>query len=102
MATCPATGADPHAEEWFVLYAAGSGAISEHLQLKNYEEAARLAEQIAAWPHPVGTPRPATEAEGPQAKRFAEWAEGIRRTHYLKPGNRQQTVSQRTSHQTAR
>lgn len=102
LATCPATGADPHAEEWFVLYAAGSGAISEHLQLKNYEEAACLAEQIAAWPHPVGTPRPATEAEGPQAKRFAEWAEGIRRTHYLKPGNRQQTVSQRTSHQTAR
>jgi|GEM_PF-1721480 len=103
LATCPASGADPHEDEWFVLYAAGAGAISEHLQLKNYEEAARLAELIASWPHPVGTPRPATEAEGPQAKRFAEWAEGIRRAHYLKPGSRhQQNGHQRTSHHTAR
>ena len=102
LATCPATGADPHEEEWFVLYAAGAGAISEHLQLKNYEEAARLAEQIAAWPHPVGKQRPASEAAGPQAKRFADWAEAIRRTHYLKPGSRAQNGAQRTSHHTAR
>ena len=86
LATCPASGADPHPEEWFILYAAGAGAVAEHLQLKNYEGAAKLAEQIAAWPHPVGTPRPHSEAYGPQAKRFAEWAESIRRTHYLKPG----------------
>ncbi len=85
LATCPASGADPDAEEWYLLYSAGAGAVSEHLQLKNYEGAALLAEQIAAWPHSPDEPRPASEAAGPQAERFAEWAESIRRTHYLKP-----------------
>lgn len=87
LATRPASGADPHPEEWFILYSAGAGAVAEHLHLKNYENAAKLSEQIAAWPHPVGYPRPHSEAYGPQAKRFAEWAENIRRTHYLKPSS---------------
>ncbi len=88
LATCPATGADPGKDEWYILYAAGAGAISEHLQLKHYKEAAQLADQIAAWPHAVGEPRPANEAAGPQSRRFVEWAEGIRRAHYLKPDTR--------------
>ncbi len=102
LATCPATGADPSQEEWYILYAAGAGAISEHLQLKHYEEAALLAEQIAAWPHAVGETLLPNESAGPQARRFAEWAESIRRVHYLKPGSTKQSLSQRTSHQTAR
>lgn len=84
LATCPATGPDPGEDEWYILYAAGAGAINEHLQLQHHEEAAQLAERIATWPGTFGE----QDTVGPQAKRFSEWAESIRRIHYLKPAKR--------------
>lgn len=83
LATHPAAGEKPSNGEWFILYAAASGAISEHLELGHYEEAALLAERIAVWPYPPGGEIPADAAGGDKAAYFAEWAAGIRRVHYL-------------------
>jgi len=72
----PASSPSPHKAEWHVLYYAGSGAICQYLQLQRYEEAALLAEKLAAWPNPDAAP-------GPRAEQFAQWGANIRKTHFL-------------------
>lgn len=72
----PASSPSPHKAEWHVLYYAGSGAICQYLQLQRYEEAALLAEKLAAWPGPGSAP-------GPRAGQFAQWGANIRKTHFL-------------------
>ncbi len=72
-----ATGA-PTRADWYTLYSAGAGAIYQHMQLKQYTEAANLSERIANW----RSGSPATSRPGgPSAERFAEWASAIRRVH---------------------
>ncbi len=74
--------------DWFVLYFAAAGAVSQYAECGRYEEAADLADRIAGWPHPneKGT---RTIGNGPRAAQFARWADNIRKVHFL-PGS--QTV----------
>ncbi len=68
----------PSRTDWYALYSAGAGAIYQHMQLKQYTEAANLAERIANW----RSGSPATSRPGgPSSDRFAQWAASIRRVH---------------------
>lgn len=73
----PASSPSPHPAEWYVLYYAGAGAIYQYMELQRYEEAATLAETLAAWPGEEGV------APGPRARQFAQWGASIRQTHFL-------------------
>ncbi len=68
----------PSQADWYTLYSAGAGAIYQHMQLKQYTEAANLAERIANWRS--GSPA-MSRPGGPSAERFAQWASSIRRVH---------------------
>ncbi len=73
-----ALGGVPSQADWFILYSAGAGGVSQHLELKQFKEAAALAERIANWrAGGHGASRPG----GPSADKFAEWAAAIRRVH---------------------
>lgn len=67
----------------FLYYYAGSGAVYQLLELKRYQDAADLADRIAAWP---GTPENPSATIGVKSDSFKRWARSIRQTHYL-PGN---------------
>ncbi len=104
----PASGTNPTRAEWVILYYSAAGAIYQHTQLKQYAEAAQLAETIARWPHErEEQEQPKTCPEGPRAKLFADWAARIRQTHFLPASHPSGTSlfpreGQRNSHQTAR
>lgn len=70
--------------DWFVLYFAGAGAISQCVDCGRYEEAADLADRIACWPHTCEKGA-RTLGKGPRAAQFAQWADNIRKVHFL-PG----------------
>ncbi len=74
----PVVEGTPSQADWYTLYSAGAGAIYQHMQLKQYTEAANLAERIANWRSgSPGSSRPG----GPSSDRFAQWAANIRRVH---------------------
>ncbi len=74
----PVVAGAPSQADWYTLYSAGAGAIYQHLQLKQYTQAANLAERIANWRSgSAAISRPG----GPSAARFAQWASAIRRVH---------------------
>ncbi len=74
----PAAAGTPSRADWYTLYSAAAGAIYQHMQLKQYAEAASLAERIANW----RSGSPATSRPGgPSSERFAQWASDIRRMH---------------------
>ncbi len=74
----PVVEGSPSQADWYTLYSAGSGAIYQYMQLKQYTEAANLAERIANWRSgSPGSSRPG----GPYSERFAQWAASIRRVH---------------------
>ncbi len=65
----------------FYYYYAGAGAVYRLTCMNRYEEAAKLAEHIAAWPTSAttgGSPRDPEKAEA-----FREWARTIRSLHFL-------------------
>ncbi len=74
----PAVAGAPTQADWYTLYSAASGAIYQHILLKQYTEAANLAERIANWRS--GSPA-ISRPGGPSAERFAQWASAIRRVH---------------------
>ncbi len=74
----PELAGTPTRADWYTLYSAGAGAIYQYMQLKQYTEAANLAERIANWRS--GSPATARPG-GPSAERFAQWASSIRRAH---------------------
>lgn len=76
------TAQNPTDEEWFVLYFAASGAIAQHMQQKQYHEAATLADRIAAWPEPPPYGSGKTGL-GKRAGQFANWAANIRKFNFL-------------------
>lgn len=99
----PAAGDKPDKSEWFILYYSAAGAIYQHVQLKQYAEAAQLAETIANWPD-TQKDQPDARPTGPRSQLFEDWAARIRKTHFL-PASSQGTSlfpAQRNSHQTAR
>ncbi len=73
-----AQGGTPTLADWYILYSAGAGAIYQHMQLKQYTEAANLAERIANWRS--GSPV-SSRPGGPSSESFAQWAASIRRIH---------------------
>lgn len=81
----PASGISPHPSEWYILYYAGYGAISEYLRLKQYEQAALQAEAIATWTSGECEP-------GPRASEFRQWGDYIRQTHYLPHAQSEQHI----------
>jgi len=101
----PASGSTPTRAEWVILYYSAAGAIYQHTRLKQYAEAAQLAESIARWPH-EREKQPGTLPEGPRARLFADWATRIRQTHFLPASSSGTSLfpqrGQRNSHQTAR
>lgn len=103
----PASGTNPTRAEWVILYYSAAGAIYQHTQLKQYAEAAQLAETIARWPHEREQQKQTKICpEGPRAKLFADWAARIRQTHFLPASSSGTSLfsreGQRNSHQTAR
>lgn len=70
--------------EWFVLYFAGAGAVSRYAETKRYKEAADLADRIAGWPL-QSEPGTRYIGKGSRAEQFANWADSIRKIHFL-PG----------------
>ena len=81
------TADSPTEEQWFVLYFASSGAIAQLMIGEQFQEAAELADRIAAWPEPPGeTTR--TIGPGKRAEQFANWADNIRKFNYLPPGTK--------------
>ena len=70
----PATGKSPSEAEWSILYSAGSGAVSQLLELKRYNEAAEQADQIAGWNK--------EEASLAKRRQFSDWADFIRQTYF--------------------
>jgi hypothetical protein len=71
----PASGKSPTDAEWFVLYSAGSGAVSQLLELNRYAEAADMADQIASWNK--------EEANLAKRRQFSDWAKFIRQTYFV-------------------
>lgn len=71
----PATGKSPTEAEWSVLYSAGSGAVAELLELKQYPAAADMADQIANWNK--------NEASLSRRRQFSDWAQFIRQTYFV-------------------
>ena len=71
----PATGKSPTEAEWAVLYSAGSGAVAELLELKQYPAAADMADQIANWNK--------NEASLSRRRQFSDWAQFIRQTYFV-------------------
>ncbi len=76
------TATKPTDEQWFVLYFAATGAISQYMQLEQYQEAAELAERMAAWPE---TPKPGQHiiGTGKRAEQFDAWANNIRKFNFM-------------------
>ncbi len=74
----PAAAGTPSRADWYTLYSAAAGAIYQHMRLKQYSEAANLAERIANWRS--GSPA-ASRPGGLSSERFAQWASDIRRVH---------------------
>ncbi len=74
----PVVAGAPTQADWYTLYSAGAGAIYQYMQLKQYTQAANLAERIANWRS--GSPGSARPG-GPSSERFAQWAASIRRVH---------------------
>ncbi len=70
----------PDASCNFFYYFAGAGAVYHLICMNRFDEAAKLADHIAAWsgPAPSETPR-----DPKKAKAFCEWARAIRSTHFL-------------------
>lgn len=87
IGTKPASSPSPHPADWHVLYYAGSGAIYQYLELKQYEKAAAMAETLANWPEPGTTP-------GPRARQFFQWGEIIRQTHFLPQANKNGSLNE--------
>ena len=75
LAMQPATGANPSAADWHILYSAGSGAVLQLIHLERYNEAADKADQIAAWNKEAASPA--------KSKQFSDWAEFIRQTNFI-------------------
>ncbi len=78
ISDAPAVAGAPTQADWYTLYSAGAGAIYQHMQLRQYTQAANLAERIANWRS--GSPA-ISRPGGPAAERFAQWASSIRRVH---------------------
>ncbi|MDO5473086.1 MAG: hypothetical protein Q4F35_07100 [Akkermansia sp.] len=68
--------------KWFILYFAGAGAVSQYIEKEQFEQAAEMAEKLAAWPH---IPEKGThiQGSGARAEQFLHWAETIRKFNYL-------------------
>lgn len=77
----------PTEEQWFVIYFASSGAIAQLMRGEQFQEAAELADRIAAWPEPTGTEFRVI-GKGKRAEQFANWADNIRKFNYLTPGTK--------------
>lgn len=63
--------------DWRTLYQAAAGATYEYANSGRFEEAARCAEEAAAWD------ASAIEPLRPVSNRFAAWAANLRKTHFL-------------------
>lgn len=75
LSLTPATGKSPADAEWSVLYSAGSGAVSQLLELKRYPEAADMADRIANWNK--------EDASLTRRRQFSDWAQFIRQTYFV-------------------
>ena len=65
----------------FYYYYAGAGAVYRLTCMNRFEEAAQLADHIAAWPNST---EPDSAPRYPErAKAFREWARAIRSAHFL-------------------
>lgn len=71
----PASGKSPSQAEWAILYNAASGAVSQLVELKRYNEAAQLADSIAEWNK--------EEASLAKRRQFSDWAKFIRQTYFI-------------------
>lgn len=63
-------------KEWALFHQAGIGAVASLLELKQFREAAELADNISNWKSSSGRTR--------KLKRYAEWATYIRQTNFLR------------------
>ena len=63
-------------KEWNTFHQAGIGAVASLLELKQFQEAADLADSISNWKSSSGRTR--------KLKRYAEWATYIRQTNFLR------------------
>lgn len=81
------TADTPTEEQWFVIYFASSGAIAQLMRDEQFQEAAQLADRVAAWPEPPGEEFRII-GKGKRAEQFANWADNIRKFNYLPPGTK--------------
>ena len=76
----PATTRNPEEAERLAFHRAATGAITGLLDMKRYEEAANLAEELSNWSGAPGA-----------LERYKKWADYIRQTHFInksaEPGN---------------
>lgn len=78
----PRDGEELTKAQWFVLYFAGAGAVSQYMEKEQHEKAAETAEMLAAWPH---IPEKGTriKGKGKRAEQFLHWADSIRKFNFL-------------------
>lgn len=72
LAMHPAPGRNPESAERLAFHRAATGAITALLELKRYEEAADMADELSRWD---GAPD--------SLERYAKWADFIRQTHFI-------------------
>ena len=75
LALNPASGSNPSAAEWHILYSAGAGSVMQLLHLERYNEAADKASQIAEWNKEA--------ALRSKRQQFSDWADFIRQTNFV-------------------
>lgn len=72
LAMHPAPGRNPESAERLAFHRAATGAITALLELKRYEEAADMADELSRWDGAPGS-----------LERYAKWADFIRQTHFI-------------------
>ncbi|MBQ2814186.1 MAG: hypothetical protein IJE66_04160 [Akkermansia sp.] len=72
LAMHPAPGRNPESAELLAFHRAATGAITALLELKRYEEAADMADELSRWDGAPGS-----------LERYAKWADFIRQTHFI-------------------
>lgn len=72
LAMHPASGRNPESAERLAFHRAATGAITALLELKRYDEAAGMADELSRWDGAPGA-----------LERYAKWADFIRQTHFI-------------------